>query len=306
MYMAAREGDRTSPSRAAGVQRGEAVVPYQQRARAFTFAVPGAAAILCCGGFLWMGMPAWKAPPVPSKTDTLIAASTPDGPVPAAIHTTVRRGSVAVALTISPIDVGVSRFVAVVQVAGRRLTAQHLRLRLSMPSQPLFGVATLTALPCAAGYCSQGQLPALGRWHVAVRVCGQGGATGCTGIPFDFMNGANARFLFAQPPDRRYGPATVTLSQLPQHTSDLRVHLRSGLSVRAVMAMPNMLSMGTASYRAQPRPGGWYHVWLVFSMPGVTQLTFQVQEARGWRTVRTLFYDVGSAGTATLLTNTPG
>ena len=97
----------------------------------------------------------------------------------------------------------------------------------------------------------------------------------------------------------------VTLSQLPQRTSDLRVHLRSGLSVRAVMAMPNMLSMGTTSYHAQPLPGGWYHIWLVFSMPGVTQLKLQVREPRGWHTVRTLFYDVGSAGTAALLTNTP-
>lgn len=71
------------------------------------------------------------------------------------------------------------------------------------------------------------------------------------------------------------------------------------------MAMPNMLSMDTASYHAQPLRGGWYHVWLVFSMPSVTQLRLQVQESRGWHTVRTLFYDVSSAGTATLLTNTP-
>jgi hypothetical protein len=66
-----------------------------------------------------------------------------------------------------------------------------------------------------------------------------------------------------------------------------------------------MLSMGSASYRVQPLPGGWYHVWLVFSMPGVTQLRFQVQERRGWYTVRTLLYDVDSTGTATPITNTP-
>jgi hypothetical protein len=296
----------TAPSRTAESDRREdSVVPYLQHARARTLAVLGAVAILCCGGLLLLRMPARSTPAVLARPDPTIAASTPDGPVPAAIHATVRRGSIAVALTIAPVDIGAFRFVAMVKVDGRPITAQRVRLRLLMPSQPLFGVATLAALPCAASYCGQGQLPALGRWHAEVLVCGRAGASVCAGIPFDFMNGANARFLFAQPPDTRFGSAVVTLTQFPQHRSDLQVHLRTGLGVRVVMEMPNMLSMGSASYAAQPLPHGWYHVSLVFPMPGVTQIALQVREPHGWHTVRTLLYDVDSAGSAAPLTNTP-
>jgi hypothetical protein len=265
----------------------------------------GATVLLCCGGLLLLRMPARHTPSVSAGPDPTIAASTPDGPVPAVIHTIVRRGSISVALAIAPVDVGASRFVAMVKVDGRPMTTHHVRLRLWMPSQPLFGVATLAVLPCDSGYCSQGQLPALGRWHAEVLVCGRAGANVCAGIPFDFMNGANARFLFAQPPDTRFGSAVVTMTQRPQRASDLQVHLRTGLGVRAVMEMPNMLSMGSASYTAQALPHGWYHISLVFPMPGVTQLALQVQEPRGWHTVRTLLYDVDSAGTATPLTNMP-
>jgi hypothetical protein len=66
-----------------------------------------------------------------------------------------------------------------------------------------------------------------------------------------------------------------------------------------------MLSMGTAVYAASPWPQGWYRVSLAFPMAGVTQVVLEVRVRRGWQPVRTLLYDVGSTGHATLLTNTP-
>jgi hypothetical protein len=118
------------------------------------------------------------------------------------------------------------------------------------------------------------------------------------------MNGAHARFLFAQRPDTRFGPASVLLTRLPQGDSVLRVHLRAGLSVRAALDMPNMLSMGAAAYAAQPEGNGWYRVSLAFPMTGVYQVVLQVRTRGGWQPVRTLLYDADSAGNATLLTNT--
>lgn len=85
----------------------------------------------------------------------------------------------------------------------------------------------------------------------------------------------------------------------------LRVHLRAGLTARAVVDMPNMLSMGSASYAAQPLAHGWYGVSLAFPMTGVTQMVLQVHAQSGWWPVRTLLYDVDSAGNATPITNTP-
>jgi hypothetical protein len=68
--------------------------------------------------------------------------------------------------------------------------------------------------------------------------------------------------------------------------------------------MPNMLSMGTASYIAQPQAHGWYSISLVFPMTGVTQVVLQAQTRSGWQPIRTMLYDVDSAGNAALLTNT--
>jgi hypothetical protein len=69
--------------------------------------------------------------------------------------------------------------------------------------------------------------------------------------------------------------------------------------------MPNMLSMGTAVYHAEPSAGGWYAIPFTFSMTGVNQLLIQVQTTGNWEMVRTLLYDVDGVGRATLLTNTP-
>jgi hypothetical protein len=162
----------------------------------------------------------------------------------------------------------------------------------------------LTAAPCAGGYCGTGTLQALGRWRVVVLVRERGSAVDAA-IPFDVMNGANARFLFAQPPDTRFGPAIVTLAQALRGASTLRVLLRPQLRVRAVLSMPNMHSMGSAVYGGQPTAGGWYRLRFAFPMTGVNQLVLQVRTSGGWTTARTLLYDVDGVGRASLLTNTP-
>jgi hypothetical protein len=117
------------------------------------------------------------------------------------------------------------------------------------------------------------------------------------------MNGANARFLFAQPPDTRFGPATTLVSRIPQSSTFLRVRLRAGLPVRAIVDMPNMLSMGSASYAAQPEVQGWYGVSVVFPMTGVTQIVLQVRTRSGWQPIKTVLYDVDSSGNAAPITN---
>jgi hypothetical protein len=96
-------------------------------------------------------------------------------------------------------------------------------------------------------------------------------------LPFDVLNGANARFLFAQPPDRRFGRAKVRLARVADGSSILRGCLRPHLAVRAVLAMPNMRSMGTAVYAASQLPQGWYGVALAFPMTGVTQIVLEVR-----------------------------
>jgi hypothetical protein len=63
--------------------------------------------------------------------------------------------------------------------------------------------------------------------------------------------------------------------------------------------------MGAAVYAASPWPQGWYGVSQAFPMAGVTQVVLEVRVRRGWQPVRTLLYDVDSAGHATLLTDTP-
>jgi hypothetical protein len=233
------------------------------------------------------------------------ALSSPDGPIPPAIRTTVHRGLLAVTLLVTPVDVGPARFVATVKERGRRVTDGRVRIQLSMPAQPDFGRALLDTARCGAGYCGRGALQALGRWRVDVLVRLHDRSGGPISIPFDVMNGANARFLFAQPPDTRFGPATVMLERAADGSSFLRVRLRHGLAVRAVLAMPNMRSMGTAVYAASPLPQGWYGASLAFPMAGVTQVVLEVRARRGWQPVRTLLYDVGSTGNATLLTNSP-
>lgn len=237
----------------------------------------------------------------PIATSTL---SSPDGPVPPAIHATVRRGPVTVALTVAPVDVGTARFRAGVWVGGHVLSGGRVRFTLAMPAQPVFPKTVIVATACHGGYCGQGQLPALGRWHLDTLVCPPRQQRGCARIPFDFMNGANASFLFAQPPDMRFGSASVILTRVPQDASTLRLRLRPGLTVRALVAMPNMLSMGAATYAAWPQTHGWYGISLLFPMTGVTRITLQVRTAGGWLPVRTLLYDVDSAGNAELITAT--
>jgi hypothetical protein len=241
----------------------------------------------------------------PATPTAVSALWSPDGPMPPAIHATVRRRLLAVTLLVTPVGVGPARFVATVKQRDRLVSAGYVRLALSMPTQPVFGTAMLDATRCATGYCGQGTLQALGHWRVAVLVRLPHRSGSPTTIPFDFMNGANARFLFAQPPDTRFGPATALLARAADGSSVLRVRLRPGLAVRAVLEMPNMLSMGTAVYAASPWPQGWYGVSLAFPMAGVTQVVLEVRVRRGWQPVRTLLYDVDSAGHATLLTNTP-
>ena len=263
--------------------------------------------VLACGLLLWgvrAGSPA--ATPNPHPTPSLAPIlSSPDGPVPAQARATVSRGTLSVDLTVSPVDLGPARLVAVVRARGTLVTDAQVLFHLSMPAQPGFGAATLPAARCGDGYCAQGQLQALGRWRieVLVRRAGHSGVSGT--IPFDLLDGANARFLFAQQPDIRYGPATVSLSRASDGSSLLRIHLRPGLAVRAIGAMPDMGSMGTAVYEATPAAPGFYTVSLAFAMTGVESLTLQVREGSGWRPVRTLLYDVDSKGGAVLLTNTP-
>jgi hypothetical protein len=124
-------------------------------------------------------------------------------------------------------------------------------------------------------------------------------------IPFDFMSGLNARFLFAQPPNRRCRPATTMLVQTAAGQTILKVHLHGGLVVRAVVWMPNMPSMGTSTYVARAPVNGWYDMALLFPMTGVVQVDQQVYNGTTWQIVRILLYDVDSYGRGSLLTNTP-
>lgn len=263
--------------------------------------------VLACGLLLWgvrAGPPVVTTNP-PSTTTVAPLLSSPDGPVPTQARATVSRGTLSIDITVSPVDVGTIRMVAVVRARGALVTDAQVQLRLSMPAQPGFGAATLPAGRCGNGYCGQGQLQALGRWHIEVLVRRAGLPDRSGTIPFDLLDGANARFLFVQPPDTRYGPATVSLSRTSDSSSLLRIHLRPGLTVRAMGAMPDMASMGTAVYAATPATPGLYIISLAFAMTGVESLTLQVRDGSGWRPVRTLLYDVDSKGGAVLLTNTP-
>ena len=236
--------------------------------------VLGGAAILCGVLLQLTGASVHRRAPRASvhRRATPLAAPTaapslpsPDGPIPPAIRTTVHRGLLAVTLMVTPVDVGPARFVATVKERDRLVTDGHVRIQLSMPAQPVFGSVMLNTARCADGYCGQGTLQALGRWRVDVRVRLRDMSGGPISIPFDVMNGANARFLFAQPPATRFGPATVMLARAADGSSVLHVHLRPGLTVRAVLDMPNMLSMGIAVYPASPLPRGWYGVSLALS-----------------------------------------
>jgi hypothetical protein len=233
--------------------------------------------------------------------------SSPDGPIPPAIQTTIHRGILAVTLRMAPLDVGPVHVVVSLTRGGRRVTDARVRLILSMPAQPAFGPTVLRDAPCRAGYCGQGTLGALGRWHVEVlvQVPSRPRGPGTTlRLPFDVLNGANARFLVARPPDTRFGPATVHLTRAGDGSYLLQVRLRPHLTVRAVLDMPNMSSMGRAVYAATALAEGWYGVPVAFPMPGVTQVVLEVRAMARWLPVRILLYDSGSGGRATLLTGT--
>ena len=262
---------------------------------------------LACGILFWgvrAGSPV--ATPLPPPTPSLVPIlSSPDGPVPVQARAAVSRGTLSIDLTVSPVDLGPARLVAVIRARRTLVTDAQVLFHLSMPAQPGFGAATLPATRCGDGYCAQGQLQALGRWRIEVLVRHAGNPERSGTIPFDLLDGANAHFLFAQPPDTRYGPATVSLSRASDGSSLLQIRLRPGLSVRAVGTMPDMGSMGTAVYDATAAGSGLYTVSLAFAMTGVESLTLQVREGLLWRSVRTLLYDVDSKGGAVLLTNTP-
>lgn len=263
--------------------------------------------VLACGLLLW-GVRAGSLVATINPPPTATVApplSAPDGPVPAQARATVSRGTLSVDLTVSPVDLGPARLVAVVRARGTLVTDARVQLRLSMPAQPGFGAATLPTSRCGTGYCAQGELQALGRWRIEVLVRRAGDPERPGTIPFDLLDGANAHFLFAQAPDTRYGPATVSLSRASDGSSLLRIHLHRGLTVRAVGTMPDMGSMGTAIYDAMPATSGPYTIPLAFAMTGVEQLTLQVRDRSVWKPVRTLLYDVDSKGGAVLLTNTP-
>jgi hypothetical protein len=235
----------------------------------------------------------------PAATGVIV---TPDGPIPATIRTTVRRGSVAVTLTVAPPAVGPALLRATVMRDGTPLTDDAVRIRLWMPAQPGINMVDLSARPADGGYQATAEIQALGRWRAAVTVHGQHMQQV---IPFDFMSGPNARFLFAQPPDHAYGPATAMLVQTAAGSTLLKVQLDAGLAVRAVVQMPNMPSMGASTYVAQAPVNGWYGIALLFPMTGVVQVDLQVRRGSAWRVVRTLLYDVDSYGHGALLTNTP-
>lgn len=242
-----------------------------------------------------------------SGAGTAAGVSSPDGPIPPTIQTTVHRGPLAITLRVAPVDVGPVRLVLSLARGTRPISGARVDLALSMPSQPAFGVTRLRMTPCTAGYCGQGSFSALGRWHVALQIHLPRLARGrvmLLRVPFNVLNGANARFLFAQPPDTRLGPATVQLMRIADGSSVLTVRLRPHLTVRAVLDMPNMRSMGSAVYAATAQSGGRYAVSLAFPMAGVTQIVLQARGRAGWRPVRTLLYDVGSNGAATLITTT--
>lgn len=283
--------------------REERMFPYR-RILLLALAVLVGAALLC-GVLQRMATSVHRRARAVAVPSAARALSSPDGPVPPAIRTTIHKGLLAVTLRVTPVDVGPVRFVATVTERARRVTDGQVRIQLTMPAQPGFGRALLETVPCAAGYCAQGTFQALGRWRVDVLVRLPDRSGGPLRVPFDVLNGANARFLFAQPPDARFGPATVRLARVADGSSVLQVRLHPHLAVRAVVAMPNMRSMGTAIYPASARPQGWYGVTLAFPMAGVTQVVLEVRTRRGWYPVRTLLYDVGSSGQATLLTNTP-
>jgi len=271
------------------------------RSAVVIFALSG---ILIYGGLHLANATGRGASPITTGSSTPAALSSPEGSVPPAIQAMIRRGPIVVRLTITPADLGTARIHARVWVNGRVLQTGGIRFMLSMPSQPIFPRAILAAAKCHGGYCARGELQALGRWQLEVLVCPRNPRGTCAPIIFDFMNGANARFLFARPPDTRFGSAEVNLTREPQGSSILRVHLRPALTVHAVVAMPNMPSMGTAYYAAGPQPHGWYAVSLSFPMTGVTEVRLQVWIRGVWRTVRTLLYDVDSAGGAQLITTT--
>jgi hypothetical protein len=244
-----------------------------------------------------------RAHAVPAPTPTPAGISSADGSIPSSVRATVRRGSLAVTLSVAPVNIGPARFVADVRDHGRALLDAQVGIRLSMPAWSTFGAPALATTPCSGGYCATGTLQALGRWRAVVLVREQGSPL-VAAVPFDLMNGANARFLFAQPADTRFGPASVTLAQTARGPSSLRVLLRPGLQVRALLSMPNMLSMGTATYRAMSLSGGWYGLSFQFAMTGVNQILLQARTPGGWATARTLLYDVDGAGRGSLLTNT--
>lgn len=243
----------------------------------------------------------------PSGAGTEAAVSSPDGPIPPAIQTTVHRGPFALTLRVAPVAVGPVRLVLSLARGTRPISGARVALVLSMPAEPAMGVTRERMSPCRAGYCGQGSFSALGRWHVALQIGlprRVGGQAVLLRVPFDVLNGANARFLFAQPPDTRWGPATVQLVRRADGSSALTVRLRPHLAVRAVLDMPNMQSMGSAVYAATAQSGGRYVVSLAFPMAGVTRIVLEARGRAGWRPVRTLLYDVGSGGVVTLLTTT--
>lgn len=267
--------------------------------------------LLSIGAAVLLGYAVWLSrdngtahPPSSATPDNSSELSMPDGPIPRSIDTHVRRGQLIVDLTVAPVNIGPAQFRASVFEGNRPITGATVSMRLSMPSQPSLGLSVLATKRCSGGFCAQGTLQALGRWRVEVTVRQPDAMATVQNVPFDLLNGANARFLFSQPPNTQFGPATVRLTRVGDGSSLLRIQLHRNLKVRGVVLMPNMQSMGSANYPFEASANDWYSASLAFPMTGVEQLTVQARVRQEWKTVRTLLYDVDSEGNATLLTNT--
>src|SRR5665213_2371941 len=73
--------------------RESPTVPYHPHVLRYAVAAISVAAIVCCCGFLLRDASTRNTPASAAESTTTTVLSAPDGPVPAAIHTTVRRGS---------------------------------------------------------------------------------------------------------------------------------------------------------------------------------------------------------------------
>jgi hypothetical protein len=86
----------------------------------------------------------------PAAPTAASALWSPDGPIPPAIHATVRRSLLAVTLLVTPVGMGPARFVATVKERDRRVSdgCWH-RPRTAHPSCGSTSVLALRCAPCS-------------------------------------------------------------------------------------------------------------------------------------------------------------